>query len=116
MLVFRIIEAGPNFDGTDGTANFSPTLPNDTPSSFSNPIAPSKIGAGPVIPARASSAAYTPSRAAFAKATPFQCDNSPTRAWRKAAQCTPAMLIAWRVRSGSSFINFAQACAVENAP
>src|SRR6476646_6640068 len=40
MLVFKIISGAP--------LNLSPTLPNETPSSFSNPICPSKIGAGPV--------------------------------------------------------------------
>ena len=54
--VFKIIAAGPCSDFGNGTANFSPRLPNDTPSCFSKPICPSKIGPGPVIPARASSA------------------------------------------------------------
>src|SRR6266513_1379034 len=71
-----------------------------------------EFGAGPVIPARASSAEYTPCRAAFANATPFQCESSPTRACRIAAQATPAMLTACRVFSRSSFISLADASAV----
>ncbi|KAG0505613.1 MAG: hypothetical protein Udaeo_10400 [Candidatus Udaeobacter sp.] len=108
MLVFKIIEGDPR--------NFSPTLPSDTPSCFSNPISPSKIGAGPVIPWRARSAEKTPWRAAVAKATPFQCESSPARAWRMAAPATPAIFTACRVFAGSSFINFADASAVENVP
>src|SRR5262249_43532154 len=83
MLVFKIIVGAPR--------NFSPTLPSDTPSCFSNPISPSKIGAGPVMPSRASSAEKTPWRPAFAKATPFQCENSPARRCRIAAPATPAI-------------------------
>src|SRR5207247_1817831 len=53
MLVRKIIDAGPSLVLANGTANFSATLPNETPSCFSKPICPSKIGPGPVIPARA---------------------------------------------------------------
>src|SRR2546427_5951676 len=77
MLVRKIIDAGPSPVFSNGTANFSRTLPNETPSCLSNPIWPSKIGPGPVMPARARSAEKTPWRAAFAKATPL--DRKSTR-------------------------------------
>src|SRR5947199_9393536 len=85
MLVRKIIDAVPSPFLAHGTANVSATLPSETPSCFSNPISPSKIGPGPVLHARANSPEHTPYRAAFPNTTPFEFDRPSTRPRRIAS-------------------------------